>query len=208
MSNNWHGQAVDGWQFVATLQLRTPLSVLSRHGEKRGTDTPLDQVKMADGIWSPTTKGWEHVGIPSFAPVEMAAEIGPVAADGGSFLKFLIAVRTVVERESAVEARMIELRSELDRAQWHEFVTLYGGAEAIVARFFPAFVDTIPGLSASAARLLANQGLTTPQRISATSDAELLSVKGLGPAKLATIRTACREASNRESAFVDRVIRQ
>ena len=111
-----------GYRFCATLQLRTPLHVLQHHGEVVG----LDAVRPAygppwSGIWVLETKTYRELGIPirELPPGPMASEIGPVPADGGDFLVFLKAYRTIVESKREVTERLSKLE-ELFAAPEHE----------------------------------------------------------------------------------------
>jgi hypothetical protein len=57
---------LSGFEFVATLQIRTPLSVLERHGERHpGPPSALpNYASIADGIWIPQTKSWDEFAGP------------------------------------------------------------------------------------------------------------------------------------------------
>jgi hypothetical protein len=57
----------------------------------------------------------------------------------------------------------------------------------------PFFIDTISGLTNETKVELKQLNLTTPEAISAAPDKALLSVKGIGPARLKSIRALCAE---------------
>lgn len=200
-----------GWRFSATLQMRTPLRVLSMHGKiwlhEQGTP-PV--VAMDEGAWIPELKNYREMGI-DIPDIEYekfsASEIGPVPLDGGNFLKFLIAVRKIAESETTIESRISELRGELSRDEWQEFIRRLGDKESIYDRFFPDFIDTIPKLNSEILQSLWEMGLTTPAKLTSATDKELLAIRGLGPAKLKLIRQACEEADDKDSEWVDCVNR-
>lgn len=103
------------YQFTATLRLRTPYHVLIHHHECHpGPRKALPTYgTRAEGIWLRQTKSYadlitEAGGDPAMAArmrraerkipqSQVASEIGPVPADGGDFLKFLLAFRRIIE---------------------------------------------------------------------------------------------------------------
>ena len=77
-----------GSHIVGTVQLRTPLRVLSRHRELHetlSTEPPVIAREQWEGIWVPTTRSFRELGIDIAEPSLslMASDIGPIAADGG-----------------------------------------------------------------------------------------------------------------------------
>ena len=61
-SSDWGGLAsddiIEGLQFIATLQLRTPLRVLTKHGEMhkdRKSPPPSHAKELWEGLWIPKT---------------------------------------------------------------------------------------------------------------------------------------------------------
>lgn len=133
------------------------------------------------------------MGIPlaDFEPSSMATEIGPIEGGTGLYLDFLCAVRTCIEAYDSVEVRVENLAAILAETAFMGFVRRHGGANAIIDRFFPPFVNTIPTISASAITELRGRQLTTPAKLSATNDQSLLAIKGIGPAKLKALRAYC-----------------
>lgn len=119
-TTNWRKLAEDnadivaGWCLSVTMQTRTPLKWLLRHGEFRaGADAVLDEVPEQHGIWVPVTKSWEDLGvdIPELPPTTMASEVGPIPEDGGDFLVFLIEYRKIVEAELSEEYQADALKA-------------------------------------------------------------------------------------------------
>jgi hypothetical protein len=107
---------IKGLAFCATMQLRTPLRVLLRHGAlhtDRHKTPPQIALEPWEGIWLPVTKSMQEIiegpdsttealrfGIAydaSFGALgnTMASDVGPILAK--DYLPFLIAVRRVVE---------------------------------------------------------------------------------------------------------------
>ncbi|MFL6858023.1 MAG: helix-hairpin-helix domain-containing protein [Allosphingosinicella sp.] len=203
---------ISGHRFCATMQLRTPLRVLSRHGEvHKGLDRLPPQIarEMWEGIWIVELRPWRELGINAKEiPLgTMASDIGQVPADGGEYLQFLIAVRTAAEAEGSVETRRGAVAQVMANPAWAEFVRAHQGREAVLDKLFPPFLTTIPRLPAKAAAALMSGGFGTPSALAGANDSELLAVSGVGPAIVSAIRRECQKVKHPNSAFVDRVIR-
>lgn len=202
---------IKGWRLSATLQLRTPLRILRRHGEispNHGGPPPVEE--MQHYAWTAVLKTHAELGIP-IPELEIeswhASDVGPVPVDGGEYLHFLLAVREIVEAPSSVSERLARLRGEMANPDWAGFVVKLGGREAIYSRFFPPFIETLSGLPADAIKALWSADLTTPRALAAASDARLRSIKGIGPAKLKGIRAACEAAPDKDAERLDMVER-
>jgi len=201
---------IDSFRFAATMQLRTPLRVLSRHGEVSiGLSQPPDIARhQSEGYWFPITKTLAEMGI-NLSEMNvhstMASDVGQIPVDGGDYLKFLIRVREIVEQRDPVESRKRALSEELRNPQWGKFIRKLGGKQAIQNSFFPAFIECIKGLPSETIHALWKAKLTTPSKLLSASDAELKAFKGIGPAKIKAIREACERLELKDSEFVDLV---
>lgn len=92
---------IAAYQFCATMQARNSLRVLQQHGRLESLP-PSKLPKIArhawQGIWVPTTK---HRRV--FAQSgQMASEIGPVAQDGGDYLRFLLTVKSIGRMQAPI----------------------------------------------------------------------------------------------------------
>ena len=204
---------ITGLQFSATMQLRTPLRVLLRHGEihtERTKPPPRIAMERWEGMWLPVTKSFEEIAcrpdstaddIEFFRRLDagmarsftMASDVGPILAE--AYLPFLIAVRRIVEADDSIEHRIEKLREMPIVEDWRQFVSRHGGIDGIIQRFFPQFMNLAAGLD-------------TPNRIAAASDKTILSIKGIGPARLKAIRACCAGITeNRDLDRVENVIR-
>lgn len=205
---------ISGLKFCATMQLRTPLRVLLRHGEIF-SDLPNEPPQIArsmwEGIWTTFGPSFRELGIeldePS--PGHIASEIGPIPLDGGDYLKFLIAVRRIVESVNLIDERIASLVNEVGQSQWSMFKhARFHGAYDIADCFFPLFVDAIPRLTRRAAEGLRRMGLDTPDALDGATDEQLLAVSGIGPRTLVEIRKKCAETTiDRDNTRVDQVER-
>lgn len=200
---------IAGFEFFATHQLRTPLRILLRNGEVHRdmhTTPPVIATEQWQGIWLIRTKRWRELGsvvdMPEFQPSTVASDAGQVRSE--EYLPFLIAVRSIVEREGTATSRSSQLRDELERPCWAHACKKLGGWRAIVDHFFPPFIDSLPREAAS---FLRGKGVKTPAAVARVTDGDILAIKGIGPAKLLQIRTACSEAANPDEELLDFVYR-
>jgi len=211
---SWMADVCKGFEFRATLQLRTPLRVLLRDGElylKNDGCQPQIAREPWEGVWVTALKTYEEIAcgpdstadsIEFFRRLDagfaaagrtVASDVGPILAD--DYLPFLIAVRRIIEARDTIEHRIEELLEMPIEAGWQEFVSKHGGIDGIIERFFPKFMNLAAGLD-------------TPNRIAAASDETLLGIKGIGPAKLKAIREHCAGiAENRDADRVETVTR-
>ena len=203
---------IKGWRLSATIQLRSPLRVLESHGRIHLLeDGSPPQPPQHEGAWAVELKSNAELGINlpelQIGPQTTASDIGQIPRDGGEYLRFLRAVRTIVERRDSVEMRLQALRAELLQSKWLEFVERLGGPSVIEGTFFPAFVYSIQGVSRRALEVLKAMDLSTPAAITAASDKTLLAIDSIGPAKLKLIRQACEEAAEKDAELLDCVNR-
>lgn len=129
---------ISGYRFVATMQLRTPLRVLRRHGEMHvRVDTCPPHIAQApwEGVWVPVTKTFRELGLDIDDPPigTMASSVGQIPADGGEFLKFLIAARSIAEGSGSTVDKRRALAQALRLPSWEKFVLALGGMKSVVA---------------------------------------------------------------------------
>lgn len=204
---------IAGYQFFATLQLRTPLRVLRWNGvvhTDRNTPPPQVIEALWEGFWIVKTKTWKElsgVDLPEFEPSTVAADIGPVPNDD-TYLQFLMAVRAILEDPGSIDERIQKLRKATWPPEWQNFMGRQGGVGEVIERFFPLFVNTIPKLTFETTSVLSRLNFDTPNKLAAAPDEILLAVKGIGAAKLRTMRNYCDGIiENRDDKRLDRVIR-
>jgi hypothetical protein len=207
---SWMADECEGFEFCATLQLRTPLRVLLRHGElyiKHDGRQPQIVREPWEGIWNLKTKTWKELGIDfEEMPHSHASDVGPILVD--DYLPFLIAVRKILELNDSIENRIKILREYPMVGDWRTYVEKLDGIENIIQRFFPRFIDTIPLINEVTIAELTRLGLDTPNRIATAPDETLLNIKGIGQAKLKTIREYCAGISNnRDNKRLENVTR-
>jgi hypothetical protein len=181
---------ISGWRYCATLQLRTPLYVLQQHGrlEPASPSGPPQLTKeMWHGIWVPDLgEQFAFLGVGA----TMASEIGPVPADGGDYLCFLKAVRTISEERGSIDGKESALR-ELLRKQGPGGTPYikFCSADDLVDRVLPKVINLLP-VPANVRAGLLRVGFDTLGKVSHASDDDLLAIKYLGSKHLGAIR-AC-----------------
>lgn len=184
---------INGLEFSATLQLRTPLEVLKRHGEIfSGHDTPPQYAKEQwHGIWLPKTKTFRELGIDVN---EM--EEGSCASDAGSvkaseYLPFLLKFREIVEKTLSVDEAIVSL--EHLSKQDDNFKVFWNKHKAVDADFPHSFfykqLATIEGIGSKTAKALYENGFKSIEEIKNATDNELLNIKGVGKSLLIKMRS-------------------
>jgi hypothetical protein len=170
---------LDGMQFSATLQLRTPLSILLRHGEIfRGQPSEVPQYgTMADGIWTMRVRS-------NGAQTEYtyASDIGPIRAS--YYLPFLIEFRKIVESSldhDGMVQRLCALRNQSVEFKdiWEK---LASRDNDFPASFFYRQFTALPGVGKKTARCLYEAGFFTIDQIRSASEEVLALVAGVGKA--------------------------
>ena len=202
----------NGVQFRAVLRFDTPLAVLERH-EWRHYDLNVCPPQYVDdpdhGYWAPKLKTMREIGVDMDESHGdwMASHVGPIPLDGGDYIRFLIAIRNIVERCDPAQDRKRLLSIEVMRPEWGKFNCFAGHhVSEICDYFFPTFLATVPSLPYYAAEAMWDVALDTPQRIDGASDAQLLAFKGIGPAVLRKLRARCAEVTqHRDDSILDLV---
>lgn len=205
----WGG--ITGLQFHATMQLSTPLRVLLRHGEihrDANSAPPKIIINEWEGIWLPESRLREMLKGTDFELPESqcVSDFGLVTVK--DYLPYLIAVRRIIETYEPVEDRITKLRNMKAEDSWEKYWFKGKSAGAIIGKFFPDFVSTIPNIGFETKEILSSLKMDTPNRIAAATDEKLLSIKGIGPKKLKIIRDYCDGIkTNRDDICLDLVTR-
>jgi helix-hairpin-helix protein len=176
-----------GLEFIATLQIRTPLTILQHHGEFHpGPPSAAPRYSsIADGFWSYKTKSWsELAGRPLAIPDEpestQASDIGPVTAS--QYLPFLKQFRMIVENGESVEKRLSQLAQLRGRSPQFEDIwcRLEKGYPDFPASFFYMQLAVVPGIGAVLARRLFEQGFVDLATLQSATEDQLKQVPGVG----------------------------
>lgn len=202
-----NGDILAGWSFCATLQLRTPLDVLRCHGavhDDPATLPPIVTTEAWQGIWTRRAKTFRELGLDLDEPeFSIASEIGPVPRDGGRFLTFLVAARSIIETRAWVDERRSRLQALLRLPENRELVSKLRGEAWVLDMVFPSFLSTVNGLSIDCRSALDELALNTPASVLAASDQALLAVPGLGRSRLVKLRAAAEARGGSYARYLD-----
>lgn len=174
---------VDGVEFIATLQLRTPYHILERHGQIfMGLPSKAPQYgDSRHGMWLVKLKSWGVAEMDEIAARSPhASDIGPIIAE--EYLPFLKAFRQIVETNNPVAERLAQVELLATRSgNFKEiFVRLSSSYEDFPASYFYRELTELPGIGIKSAKLLFDKGLHTKNEIQSASQDTLLSVTGIG----------------------------
>ena len=200
-----------GLKFHATLQLRTPLRVLTRHGEvysDKNKEPPKIAKELWEGIWIPQLKTFRELGldVDELSESTTATSIGQI--NSSDYLLFLISIREILELEESIDDRIFKLRHMQLTANGKTFVNSHGGIDQIINEVFPPFIHTIPKLKITTINELSKLNINTANQIQIASDDTLLNLSGIGKATLKNVRDYCAGMIiNRDEMRLDKVVR-
>jgi len=190
---------IKGWQFCATLQLRTPLAVLQQHGRRvlRSPDgPPMVTTEMWQGIWTFDVSDEFSM----FDAVSIASEVGSIPANGGDYLPFLLAFRTITEGEASITEKEAALRVLMNQSGPSGTpYTKYHKVKELIDEVLPRTIALLP-ISRPVRSEVVAAGLNTLAKVEAASDKTLLAINGLGPKSLTGIRALLATTTADKSA--------
>lgn len=185
---------LDGMQFSATLQIRTPLSVLKHHGEVfHGPPSQTPKYgTQADGIWTFKTKTFRDLGV-ALDETEFihASDAGPIKPS--RYLPFLVRFRSIVEAGVSHEDKlaaltMLSTQSAEFREIWRKLSSNYGD---FPDSFFYLQFTALPGIGRQLAQRLYRAGFRATSEIVCADISRLTTVPGLGTATAVKIKAMC-----------------
>lgn len=198
---------IAGWRYSATLQLRTPLAYLERHGEfsPGPKEPPLlgpAESRLPNGtgfnpygIWVREIN-YDGLGFdqpPSVTKGERATEWGPVrigSEEERNLISFLKSFRYIVETAETLEQKLAYLAdlstsTPANRKVWLKVV---GSESGFPDSFFYRELCCLPGIGVRVAERIYRAGFRTNAEIQGASDEDLLKVEGLGKGLLRKLR--------------------
>jgi hypothetical protein len=200
-----NADVIKGYEFCATLQLRTPLRVLQHHGEVQQwseNGLPTYAHFLWEGIWLPITYSWEELsarhGNSAVAkkaelvlPNAMASDIGPIPQDGGTYLGFLRAFRGIVEFSASPDEKReaIETLSR-DHPDYAKYISIHRARSSNWPDEWLGYEEwlQVPGIGTRIARRLYDAGFRSREALHQASDADLAAIKGVGKATIFRIK--------------------
>jgi predicted flap endonuclease-1-like 5' DNA nuclease len=176
---------VEGLEFNATLQLRTPYEVLIHHGEIfHGPPSQAPKYSSdADGIWMFKTKSWQSLGvdIEDFSVDSFATDIGGMSSE--AYLPFLLEFRKIVESGLLIPAQIKAIKAMKSTSQ--EFAAILRKLNKVYPGFPASFyierLCEIPGVGHKIATALFQSGLLSIMHIKGQAPERLTSISGIGP---------------------------
>lgn len=193
---NANEDLLEGVEFIATLHVTTPYSVLIHHGE--AFDGPPSKAPQygtqGDGIWIPKIKSWNSLGIdlPELPPSQHATDIG--SQHPQAYLPFLLAFRRIFESDKTDELKIKELRALVsEKAEFLEFWERQVCMREDFPRnlFYRSFLE-LPGVGRKTAQALYNAGFRSIDKIRHSEPSELQRVPGIGPALVKKLTSEVR----------------
>lgn len=179
---------MEGLEFYATLQLRTPLEILKHHGEVfSGRGVPPKYIKEDwQGIWLAKTKIEYKLKKESLS----ASDIGSV--NDTLYIKYLIPFREIVESNENIDTkiRLLENKAKENdtfKSFWEKHKQM---DRDFPHSFFYKQLTAIEGIGNKTAKILYESGFKSIDVIKNATDEELLNVKGVGKNLVEKIRLA------------------
>lgn len=198
---------ISGWRYNATLQLRTPLTYLERHGEFSPGPQEPPMVGPAEGHLQDGT-GFNPYGIwlreidpdilPHSTTATRATDWGQVrigSEEERNLVSFLKSFRYIVETAEGLDQKLSELKelstSTPGNRRW--WARCAEGSPLWPDSYFigELWIQLPKGVGSNMAEKLYQAGFRTMEEVQAASDGELLAVPGLGKGLLAKARAFC-----------------
>jgi hypothetical protein len=181
----YFSDVVDGCRFFATLQIRTPLSALTRAGETFNgppSEAPV-YCTPEHGIWlldAPDVLG--------MGETECASDIGPVKPS--QYLPFLKAFRQIVESELDHQTKLTQLNALSTASKRYEEIwkILERNYDNFPHSFFYRELQVLPGVGLKTARVIYEAGFTSMDKVREATDAQLQELPGVGKGLIGKIR--------------------
>lgn len=183
---------LEGYEYIATLHLSTPLHILEKHGKLfvGPKENAPEYGNQAQGIWVPKLKDglagsdWRN----SAYETPQASDVGHVKA--ADYLPFLKAYRRVVESDESIPRKIDAIKSlgnESDR--FRGFIERLGKAyDDFPESVFYRELTRIPGIGMTTARRLFELGYLCIDDLKNADAGELRKINGIGKKVIQSIR--------------------
>lgn len=184
-----NNDVLDGSKFMANLTVKTPFKFLNMHN----LIVPLNESeKLIDcglyGVWLPTVKEKFKLDM----PVEMATPYGPVPSDGGDLLPLLKDIRSIVEQSFDKSSALLIARDRvslvMDTFRNKNLPLIFESEDDCFLFLVEEYIGKIKYLNSFNYNELIAKECYSIDGIKNLSDQELLSLKGIGRAKLDNLK--------------------
>jgi hypothetical protein len=197
-------KTINGYELQVRLQQQTPLEYLMRFRERvppmKRYDLPFVNPDFA--YWQVMPKSWAEIvgprgaemdqAYPRYSPQEIYTDIGPMPLDGAYYLPFLIGFRRIIERDAPTKDRLAEIAIYLARPECAEVVKR--SKPDLATRWAVQLIDNALPIGEVTAQRIFDAGFVDVASIRAAPDSELRKISGLGPKRLAAIRSVIGSA--------------
>lgn len=189
---------VSSMEFSATMQLRTPLEYLERHGDVFTDTKDFPDIDPSHGCLVPKTKSWKELGIDlkEVPDGTMASEIGPIPTSGGKYLPFLKDFRRIVESDIPPEERrrrILALRNM--NGDYAEIMDRHKDLRDGKLDKWCGYEKSLglPDFDPRLSRNLWEAGFRSKDDIKQAANKQLMDVPGIGKAKTAKLKQLVTE---------------
>ncbi len=185
---------LDGMEFIATMQLKTPLKYLEMHRKVFTNTNDFPYYDLIYGCLIPKTKTWADLGISGLKEIPegtMASDIGQIPVNGGIYLKFLKDFRRIVESDMLPEEKrqqILALRS-IDKS-YAEIMDKHHDLTNGNLDQWCGYDKSlgITGFDSRLSRNLWDAGFRSQIEIRKATNAQLMKVPGIGKVKAAKLK--------------------
>lgn len=194
LNNSWidmiDDNLVNGLEFKATLQFRTPLSVLIHHGEKiydKNKELP-DYVKEEwEGSWSPIVKSFKELGIPLEEVPEgtCSSDLGTLTKEEQNFyLDFLIKFHTISESDMRINDKIDSINNliKTDKRFNEYYKKVSKNDKYFLEDYFGLLIRNI--LPPKVSGILKEKGYFFLKDLKGVDTKELLKIEGIGKSSI------------------------
>ena len=183
---------LEGYEYIATLHLSTPLDILEKHGKLfvGQKEKAPEYGNQAQGIWVTKLKeglagsDWRN----SAYETPQASDVGQVKA--ADYLPFLKAYRRVVESDESIPRKIDAMKSLGNESErFRGFIERLGKSyEDFPESVFYRELARIPGIGITTARKLFELGYLCIDDLKNANEKELRKINGIGKKTIRSIR--------------------
>ena len=192
VSTAYELQTIAFWRYHARLSFYTPLAYLKRDGQQRTQNPPdlqpIQRTGKGCGEWIPYRPDG-FVALAELSQVQIDSWMADSGVEREQKLRLLIRFREIFESKVLhVDQKLMQIYALVDQETFRSVSSSLKG-ESFPDEVFIAELTTLRGIGLQKAQLLWNAGLRTPAMVQAAEDAELQSIRGIGPKLIAQIRS-------------------
>ncbi len=182
-------EIVKGFKFNATLQFRTPLSVLKHHGEKiydKNKELPNYAKEGWEGVWLPIIKTFREVGI-DLDEIEgtFSSDLGTLTKEEQNFyLDFLVKFHTISESDIKINDKIDSINNliKTDKRFNEYYKKVSKNNKYFLEDYFGLLIKNI--LPPKVSGILKEKGYFFLKDLKGVDTKELLKIEGIGKSSI------------------------